>query len=172
MGYIMGMEIPIGGIKGRLTRTLNKDTGNHRLSIPTGELMEDRQMQDTMKENAGSCCCGSADAEAANAVNAVNAEEPSCCGGRHKKRSAEEQKALLTRLRKVEGQIRGIEKMVENDMYCPDILMQVSAATSALNSFNKVLLACHIRGCVAEDIREGKDETIDELCGVLQKLMK
>ncbi|MEE8827487.1 MAG: metal-sensing transcriptional repressor [Eubacteriales bacterium] len=87
-------------------------------------------------------------------------------------RTPEQQKALLTRLKRVEGQIRGIERMVENNAYCPDILVQVSAATSALNSFNKVLLGCHIRSCVAEDIREGKDETIDELCSVLQKLMK
>lgn len=94
------------------------------------------------------------------------------CGSRHKSRTAEEQKSLLTRLKKVEGQIRGIEKMVESGAYCPDILIQVSAATSALNSFNKVLLACHIRSCVAEDIRSGKDETVDELCHVLQKLMK
>ena len=101
------------------------------------------------------------------------AREESCCGsGRHKKRTSQEQKALLTRLKRVEGQIRGIEKMVENDAYCPDILIQVSAATSALNSFNKVLLGCHIRGCVVHDIQEGKDETIDELCEVLQKLMK
>lgn len=104
-------------------------------------------------------------------------ELKSCCGEngagvRHKKRTPEEQKALLTRLRRVEGQIRGIEKMVENDAYCPDILVQVSAATSALNSFNKVLLGCHIRSCVAEDIRAGKDEAIDQLCALLQKLMK
>ncbi len=95
---------------------------------------------------------------------------PACT--RHKKRTSEEQKALLTRLKKIEGQIRGIEKMVEDDIYCPDILIQVSAATSALNSFNKVLLKCHIKGCVVEDIKDGKEETIDELCNVLQKLMK
>ncbi len=95
-----------------------------------------------------------------------------CCQERHKKRTEEEKKKLLTRLKKAEGQIRGIEKMVENDLYCPDILIQVSAVTSALNSFNKELLACHIRSCVADDIREGKDEAVDELVGVLQKLMK
>lgn len=94
------------------------------------------------------------------------------CGSRHKERTPEEQRALMTRLKKVEGQIRGIEKMVESGAYCPDILVQVSAATSALNSFNKVLLQCHIRSCVAEDIRAGEDEAIDELCKVLQKLMK
>lgn len=95
-----------------------------------------------------------------------------CCGTRHKKRSEEEQKALLTRLRKIEGQIRGLQKMVEEDAYCPDILIQSSAASSALNSFNKVLLGCHIRTCVAEDIRAGNEEKIDELCKLLQKLMK
>lgn len=94
------------------------------------------------------------------------------CEIRHKERSDKDKKALLTRLKKIEGQVRGIEKMVENDIYCPDILIQVQAATSALNSFNKVLLACHIKGCVAGDIREGKDDTIDELCNILQKLMK
>lgn len=101
-------------------------------------------------------------------------EEKNCpaCSGKHKKRSEEEKKKLLVRLRRVEGQIRGIEKMVEEDMYCPDILMQVSAATSALNSFNKVLLACHIKSCVKHDIQNGNDETIDELCEILQKLMK
>ena len=71
-----------------------------------------------------------------------------------------------------EGQIRGIQKMVEEDAYCPDILIQVSAVTAALNSFNRELLACHVRSCVAEDIRDGKDEAIDEFVKVLQKLMK
>ena len=101
-------------------------------------------------------------------------EQMSCphCGERKKKRTAEEQKALLTRLRKAEGQIRGIQKMVENDAYCPDILIQVSAVTSAPNSFNKALLACHIKSCVAEDIRAGDDAAIDELVEILQKLMK
>lgn len=106
--------------------------------------------------------------------NIVMEEMEKCphCSGKHKTRTEEEKKKLLNRLKKAEGQIRGIEKMVEDDMYCPDILIQVSAITSALNSFNKELLACHIRSCVAEDIREGKDETIDELVSVLQKLMK
>lgn len=99
-------------------------------------------------------------------------EKSCCCGTRHKKRTEEEQKALLTRLKRIEGQIRGLERMVENDAYCPDILVQSSAATSALNSFNKVLLGCHIRSCVAEDIRAGKDESVDELCELLQRLMK
>lgn len=101
-------------------------------------------------------------------------EEKACpaCSGRTKKRSEEEKKSLLTRLRRAEGQIRGIERMVEEDAYCPDILIQVSAVTSALNSFNRELLACHVRTCVAEDIRQGQDEAIDEFVRVLQKLMK
>lgn len=95
-----------------------------------------------------------------------------CCSGRKKHRTPEEQKALVNRLNRIEGQIRGIRGMVENDAYCPDILVQASAASSAINAFNKELLACHIRTCVADDIRKGNDETIDELVCVLQKLMK
>lgn len=75
-------------------------------------------------------------------------------------------------LSRIEGQIRGIRGMVEKDAYCPDILTQVAAASAALNSFSKVLLANHIKTCVAQDIREGKDETIDELLTTLQKLMR
>lgn len=94
------------------------------------------------------------------------------CSDRRKKRTQEEQKKLITRLKRAEGQIRGIEKMVENDAYCPDILIQVSAVTNALNSFNKELLACHIKSCVKEDIKQDKDGAIDEFVTVLQKLMK
>ena len=94
------------------------------------------------------------------------------CSDRKKMRSEEEKKELLKRLRRAEGQIRGIENMIEEDAYCPDILVQVSAVTSALNSFNKELMACHMRSCVADDIRSGKDEAIDEFVKVMQKLMK
>ena len=95
-----------------------------------------------------------------------------CCSNKKKERDEKEYKDLLNRLRRIEGQVRGVEKMVENDAYCVDILTQVSAVTAALNSFNKVLLANHIRTCVADDIRAGKDETVDELVLTLQKLMK
>ena len=78
----------------------------------------------------------------------------------------------MNRLKRIEGQVRGIQGMLEKDAYCPEILVQVSAVNAALNSFNKVLLANHIRTCVADDIREGKDETVDELVKVLQKLMR
>ena len=93
-----------------------------------------------------------------------------CC--RYTERTERERKRLMTRLKTMEGQIRGIERLVENDAYCPDIVMQVSAVSNALNSFNKVLLANHIRTCVAQDIRDGKDQVIDELVATLQKLMK
>ena len=101
-------------------------------------------------------------------------ENKTCTACKHKtkKRSEKERRNMLNRLSRIEGQVRGIKKMVENDVYCPDILIQVSAVNAALNSFNKVLLAEHIRTCVAEDIKEGKDETIEELVLVLQKLMK
>ncbi|MCR4950579.1 MAG: metal-sensing transcriptional repressor [Solobacterium sp.] len=99
-------------------------------------------------------------------------ENENCCAKRHKNRSAEEQKALLLRLKKAEGQIRGIEKMVEENAWCPDIMIQVSAVTSALNSFNKELLACHLRSCITEDLKAGNDESIDELVRILPKLMK
>ena len=94
------------------------------------------------------------------------------CSGRHTDRSDEDRKALITRLRRIEGQIRGLEGMVEKDAYCPDILVQVSAATSALNSFSRQLLSRHIQGCVRSDILSGDDSTIDELCQLLQRLMK
>ena len=87
-------------------------------------------------------------------------------------RSTEEQKKLIHRLNRIEGQICGIRKMVENNAYCADILMQSAAVNAAVNAFNKELLASHIRGCVSRDIREGKDEVIDELVATLQKLMK
>lgn len=97
-----------------------------------------------------------------------------CCNCCHKtkERSEKEYKDLIHRLNRIEGQIRGIKNMVEKDIYCTDILVQVAAAGAALNSFTRVLLANHIKTCVTNDIRQGKDETVDELVAVLQKLMK
>lgn len=94
-----------------------------------------------------------------------------CCH-KTKERSEEEFKNLIHRLNRVEGQIRGIKGMLEKNAYCTDILVQSSAVTAAINAFNKELLANHIKTCVADDIRNGKDETIDELVATLQKLMK
>ena len=106
-------------------------------------------------------------------AGAEGADDGCCrCFGRTKERGEKEYKDLLNRLSRIEGQVRGIRRMVENDTYCTDILIQVSAVNAALNSFSKVLLANHIRTCVADDIRNGKDETIDELVEVLQRLMK
>ena len=99
-------------------------------------------------------------------------EDKKCCCERHKERSPEEYKALMNRLNRIEGQIRGIKGMVENGAYCPDILVQSAAVNAAVNAFNKELLASHIRSCVVNDIRDGKDEVMDELVCTLQKLMK
>lgn len=79
---------------------------------------------------------------------------------------------LITRLNRIEGQVRGVKKMLEEDRYCVDILTQVSAITNGLNAFNKKLLANHIKSCVVNDIRAGDDSVVDELCETLQKLMK
>lgn len=95
-----------------------------------------------------------------------------CCSKRKKEHSPEEYKCLMNRLCRIEGQIKGIKNMLENDAYCPDILIQVSAVNAALNSFNKVLLANHLKSCVIEDIRKGNNQVIDELVKTLQKLMK
>ena len=95
-----------------------------------------------------------------------------CCAHKTKHRSEEEYKSLVHRLNRIEGQIRGIRGMLEKDAYCTDILVQSAAVNAAVNAFNKELLASHIRGCVARNIREGKDEVIDELVATLQKLMK
>ena len=95
-----------------------------------------------------------------------------CCSGKLKLRDEEAKKALICRLNRIEGQIRGIRGMVEKDAYCIDIITQASAAGSALNSFSRELLGDHIKSCVAEDVRNGNNEKLDELVKTLQKLMK
>lgn len=99
-------------------------------------------------------------------------EKETCCCHKTKERTEKEYRDLIHRLNRIEGQIRGIRGMVEKDVYCTDILVQVAAVNAALNSFNKVLLANHIRTCVTRDIREGREETVEELLDTLQKLMK
>ncbi|MBE7013421.1 MAG: metal-sensing transcriptional repressor [Ruminococcaceae bacterium] len=93
-----------------------------------------------------------------------------CC--KIKKRDDRERRNLVNRLSRIEGQVRGIRNMIENDAYCTDVLTQVSAVGAALNAFNRALLENHIKSCVYDDIKNGKDETVDELISVLQKLMK
>ena len=99
-----------------------------------------------------------------------DSEAPECC--RHKHRESAEYEALLRRLKRIEGQVRGVQGMVEKEAYCTDILTQVSAIQSALNAFSRELLANHIRTCVVEDLREDRLGTVDELVATIQKLMK
>ena len=103
----------------------------------------------------------------------LNLEE-SCegCSHKTKERSPKELRKLVNRLKRIEGQVRGIRKMVEKEAYCTDVLVQVAAVNAALNSFNRVLLADHLKTCVTQDIRDGKMETVDELVETMKKLMK
>lgn len=105
-------------------------------------------------------------------TNRTDTKEQSCCCHKTKQRTQEEYRSLMNRLKRIEGQVRGIQRMLEEDAYCTDILTQVAAVNAALNSFNKVLLANHLKTCVADNIRQGNDEVIDELVVTLQKLMK
>ena len=95
-----------------------------------------------------------------------------CCCAKTKIIEDKEYKDLINRLNRIEGQVRGVKKMIENDAYCTDVLIQVSAITAALNSFNKILLSNHISTCVADNIKAGNMEVVDELVTTIQKLMK
>ncbi len=118
------------------------------------------------------CCCHEASEQPRDKNCCHEVSKDSGCCHKTKERSEKEYKDLLNRLNRIEGQVRGVKGMVERDAYCVDILTQVSAINAALNSFNKVLLANHIRSCVAENVRNGNDEVIDELVVTMQKLMK
>ena len=99
-------------------------------------------------------------------------KERICCTERKKERSEQEYTSLIHRLNRIEGQIRGIRGMVESGAHCVDILTQSAAVNAAVNAFNRELLQNHIRTCVADDLRAGRDETVEELVATLQKLMK
>ncbi|MCM1258487.1 MAG: metal-sensing transcriptional repressor [Roseburia sp.] len=99
-------------------------------------------------------------------------EAETCCSGKKKQRTDKEYKDLMNRLKRIEGQVRGIQGMLERGAYCPDILVQVAAVNAALNSFNKVLLTEHLKTCVVDNIRQGNDEVVDELVQTLKKMMK
>lgn len=99
-------------------------------------------------------------------------EKETLCCCKTTERSEDERKRMINRLKRIEGQIRGIRGMLESDAYCADILTQSAAVNAAINAFNRELIASHLKGCVVRDIREGKDEVIDELVLTLQKLMK
>lgn len=113
-------------------------------------------MAESIPTPAGCCACSGAET----------------CKHKHRDPDSAEYRELIRRLNRIEGQVRGVRKMVEEDRYCVDILTQVSAISAALNAFNKALLAEHIKSCVVQDIRAGSDEAVDELCATLQKLMK
>ena len=127
-----------------------------------------------MREATEKCphCCDPATADDREVREAEAETESSSCCCRHKKRSEEEYKSLIHRLNRIEGQIRGIRGMVEKDIYCADILVQVAAVNSALNGFSKELLAQHISTCVADALRAGSEAKLDELRKLLPKLMK
>ena len=95
-----------------------------------------------------------------------------CCHQKTKHRSPEEQKSLVNRLSRIEGQVRGLRDMLQKDAYCTDILTQISAVQSALSAVSRELLASHIRTCVVEDIRKGDTEVVDDLVATIQKMMK
>ena len=98
--------------------------------------------------------------------------ESSCCRKKAVPRDEAVRKALIHRLNRIEGQIRGVRGMVENEIYCNDILIQCAAVSAALNAFQRELLADHIRSCVADELRAGKDEVVDELLEIIQKMMR
>jgi DNA-binding FrmR family transcriptional regulator len=127
--------------------------------IEMRETMEQEKKYCDNETTADSCTCSTE-------------PDASVCNHRTKERSDKEYRDLQNRLSRIEGQVRGVKKMLENNAYCPDILVQVSAINAALNSFNRVLLANHIRTCVATDIREDKPDTIDEFVTIIQKLMR
>ena len=104
--------------------------------------------------------------------NHMQDQQTGCMCSRTKHRTDEEKKALSNRISRIEGQLRGIRGMLERDAYCPDILTQISAASAALNGLGRVLLTEHIRTCVAEDVRQGREDSLTELLDTLQKFMK
>ena len=101
----------------------------------------------------------------------MSGENSPACGGRLTKRSEEQKRKLSNRLSRIQGQIRGLQKMIDEDAYCNDVLMQSAAALSALKSFNRELLRSHMEHCVVRDIREGREDTVDELMTTLERLM-
>ena len=104
--------------------------------------------------------------------NELNQPKETGPEGRRTLRDAETKQALISRLNRAEGQIRGIRGMIEKDAYCADVMVQAAAAAGAINSFSRALLESHIRGCVADDLRQGRDETVDELMRMLQNMLK
>lgn len=124
-----------------------------------GAVLEEnkKEVQATASGKCSKCC---------------TVEDHNCCSHKTKERTEKEYKDLINRLNRIEGQVRGVKNMIENDAYCTDVLVQVSAIRSALNSFSKVLLTNHIKTCVVDNLKQGNEEVVDELVATLQKLMK
>lgn len=140
---------------------MNTDSKDKNANI---DLADNSLTENSVEEiNSSKKCCSE---------NSDNTNNKKGCCHKTKERTTDEQKKLMNRLSRIEGQIRGIKGMVEKDAYCTDILVQVSAVTSALNSFSRELLANHIRTCVVHDIKADKEETVDDLISTLKKILK
>lgn len=145
---------------------MNTDSKDKNANV---DLAENSLAENSVEEiNSSEKCCS----EKCCSENSDNTNNEKGCCHKTKERTTDEQKKLMNRLSRIEGQIRGIKGMVEKDAYCTDILVQVSAVTSALNSFSRELLANHIRTCVVHDIKADKEETVDDLISTLKKILK
>ena len=165
-GYIIEKGYPLGVLWFRRQSFTIPPAGKYPRCAQDHEHMKERdKMTGKNTENQS-------EIQAVPTGPETDRENGCCCISRHKVRSEKEYRDLMNRLSRIEGQVRGIRRMLEDDAYCIDILTQVSAANAALNSFSKTLLANHIRTCVAEDVREGHEEKLDELLKVLPRLMK
>ena len=144
--------------------------------------MDKSDIKAGITERADGCCLQQTDVALEDGIlvessEAFEDESGGCCccdttGKRHKERSSEEYTKLMNRLNRIEGQIGGVKKMLERGAYCPDILVQVMAINSALNGFSKELLSNHVKTCVVDDIKDGREEAVDELVELLRKMMK
>lgn len=172
-GVYYDAEIPVRGIYrvNNIYEEFEKEGRCNMAENKTESKIENEIESEIEKKKAAE-----AEAEAqpggAEQSAAADGQQECCCCARHKIRDEKEYRDLMNRLRRIEGQVRGLQNMLEKDAYCPDILIQASAVNAALNSFSRVLLSNHIRSCVADNIREGNDDVIEELVATLQKLMK
>lgn len=130
-------------------------------------MENDAQFQAHASQTPQNAAC-----DAHDTCDRENDDAPQCRYHHEKMRSDAELKPLIHRLNRIEGQIRGVRNMLQNNAYCPDILTQSGAAVAALQAFNRELLAQHIHTCVVHDIQSGNEQIVDELCNMLQKLMK
>lgn len=155
---------------------MHNENQENAKNVETAESVKTAESIDAAESTENAESIGNA--ENTRTVDSVEAAQESgevvCghCSEKTKDRTGKEYRDMINRLSRIEGQVRGIKNMVEKDAYCTDILVQVAAVNAALNSFNRVLLANHIKTCVTQDIRDGKEETVDELIQTLKKLMK